>query len=153
MLSDAMEPDTTSAIRDFFTACNPAHREFYSALMHDWREAGLPLSAGDGCVRLQARSVARSTEEGRPTLYELRAEQGREGARIEMDVGRWQRWLGEEETDACVQALAGIEGMSARRQGVKLWIIEPGHASGPTQQALRTALVRLGRRAAELIGA
>jgi len=145
--------DSRSDLRDFFTACDPAHREFFSALMHDWREAGQAILARPSEVRLEARSVARATDAGRPCLFLLRAGRGRDGARIDMDIERWRRWLGEEETDACVQALTGIEGLMVRRWRDALHIVEPGHASGPVQQTLRDMLVRRGRMAAEGMGA
>ncbi len=139
-------------LRDFFTVCDPAHREFFSALMHDWREAGQAVGVRPPEVRLEARSTVRDADGARPCLFRLRADRGREGARIEMDIERWRGWLGEEATDACVQALAGMEGLTLRWQRDALTIIQPGHASGPVQQALRNVLVRQGRMAAEAIG-
>jgi len=147
-----METATRRALPAFYAGCNAAHREFFAALMRDWCEAGLPLTATIDGVSLEVRSTTRDAERGRPGVFVLLAGRGREGARIELDVARWRQWTGEEETDAAVRMLTGIEGLVVQQDRARLRIIEPGHASGPTQADLRAALVRVGRRMSDRMG-
>jgi len=142
-----------TATQLFYAACNPAHREFYSALTHDWQEAGQQVEIDNHGVDLVVRSVVRITDAGMPRLFRLYAGAGIEPPGIEIDLGQWRNWFGEAGVDACVSTISAIDGLSIRRRGSRLLIIEPGHTSGPTQQALRDALVGWAYRANDLLGA
>jgi len=142
-----------TATQLFYAACNPAHREFYSALMHDWQEAGQPVEIDDSSVGLVVRSVARMTEAGEPRLFRLYAGAGIEPPGIEIDLSQWRNWFGETGLDTCMRIIDTIDGLRIRRRDNRLLIIEPGHMSGPMQQALRDALVGWAYRANDLFGA
>jgi len=142
-----------TATQLFYAACNPAHREFYSALMHDWQEAGQPVEIDHHGAGLAVRSVARATDAGAPRLFRLYAGTGIEPPGIEIDLARWRNWFGEEGVDACVRTIDGMDGLNIRRRNNRLLIAEPGHMSGPVQQALRDALIGWAYRASDLLGA
>jgi len=142
-----------TATQLFYAACNPAHREFYSALMHDWQEAGQPVEIDNRGVGLTVRSVAWTSSAGAPRLFRLHAGAGIEPPGIEIDLGQWHNWFGEEVVDACVRTIDAIDGLNTKRRNSCLSILNPGHMSGPMQQALRDALVGWAYRANDLFGA
>jgi hypothetical protein len=142
-----------TATQLFYAACNPAQREFYSALMHDWQEAGQPVEIDDRGAGLAVRSVAWTTDAGPPRLFRLYAGAGIEPPAIEIDLEQWRGWFGEEVVDTCVRAINAIDGLNIRRRDSRLLILEPGHMSGPMQQALRDVLVGWAYRANDLFGA
>jgi len=137
----------------FYATCNPAHREFYSALMHDWQEAGQPVEIDNHGADLAVHSVAWTTDAGAPRLFRLYGGAGIEPPGIKIDLGQWRDWFGEGEVDTCVRMINAIDGLVIRRRDSHLSIIEPGHMSGPMQQALRDALVGWAYRANDLFGA
>lgn len=143
--------DTTTQL--FYAACNPAHREFYSALMHDWQEAGQPVEIDNHGAGLAVRSVTRTTGTGVSRLFRLHAGAGIEPPGIEIDLSQWRNWFGEEAVDTCMRTIDAIDGLIIRRRDSHLSIVEPGHMSGPMQQALRDALVGWAYRANDLFGA
>jgi len=142
-----------TATQLFYAACNPAHREFYSALMHDWQETGQSVEIDNHGADLTVRSVAWMTNAGAPRLLRLYAGAGIEPPGIEIDLGQWRDWFGEEEVDTCVCMINAINGLSIRRRDSRLLILNPGHMSGPMQQALRETLVGWAYRANDLLGA
>jgi len=142
-----------TAMQLFYAACNPAHREFYSALMHDWQEAGQPVEIDNHGADLAVHSVAWTTDTGPPRLFRLCTGAGIELPGIEIDLGQWHNWFGEAVVDACVCAINAIDGLSIRRHDSRLSILNPGHMSGPMQQALRDAVVGWAYRANDLFGA
>jgi len=138
----------------FYASCNPAHREFYSSLIHDWQEAGQPVAyAGEGArVELQLRSVAGAEGEGLPCLFVLHAGGPTDRPRIALDRDQWRQWFGAELRDMLIEEVCAIPGLMHRRQGSEFAILEPAHLSGPTQQRLRDLLVQFSRRAQEVLG-
>lgn len=142
-----------SATQLFYAACNPAHREFYSALMHDWREAGQPVEIDEHGAFLTVHSVAQTTDAGTPKLFRLNAGSGIESVAITIDLAQWRNWFGEEGVDAFMRTINAIDGLSTSRRDNCLSILEPGHMSGPMQQALRDVLIGWAYRANDLFGA
>ncbi|MDQ6958069.1 MAG: hypothetical protein Q9M24_03030 [Mariprofundaceae bacterium] len=137
----------------FYATCNPAHREFYSALMHDWQEAGQPVEIDNHGAGLAVHSVAWTTDAGAPKLFRLYAGAGVDSPCIEIDLDQWRNWFGEAVVDICVCTINAIDGLSIRRHNSRIAILNPGHMSGPMQQALREALVSWAYRANDLFGA
>jgi len=142
-----------TATQLFYATCNPAHREFYSALMHDWQAAGQPVEIDNHGADLTVHSVAWTTDAGVPRLFRLYTGAGIEPPAIDLDLDQWRDWFGEEVVDTCVRTINGIDGLNTRRHNRRLSILNPGHMSGPMQHALREALVSWAYRANDLFGA
>jgi len=150
----------------FYASCDPAHREFFSALLFDWQETGqivevaeIPndMSAESGAALLRVRSLGRAVSAVgdavlMPCLFVLHAGDGIEPARISMDLDRWREWFGPEERDLFVQELEAMPGLKSRRRGSDFALLEPAHLSGPGQQKLRHLITGFGRGSREDIG-
>ncbi|MFQ5582226.1 MAG: hypothetical protein ACE5F3_06335 [Mariprofundaceae bacterium] len=133
----------------FYASCDAPHREFFSVLVREWQQTGLPWEIQGHVLGLCGRSVTR--QDGSLCLFELRPEQGIESASIGMNLDTWRSWLGQEESDAFVQAVKQIDGLKHKTRGSLFMILEPGHMSGPMQQGLRDLVRRLATRLPDLI--
>jgi len=132
----------------FYAGCDAPHREFFSVVASEWQQAGLPVEIREHALVLCGRSA---TQEGSLHLFELRPGQGIDPSSICLDVDHWCAWIGQEESDAFVRTVKQIDGLQHRMQGPLFAILEPGHMSGPMQQALRNTIHRLAMRLPDLI--
>jgi hypothetical protein len=140
----------TQDIRQFYAACDAAHREFFSTLIHEWTEAGLPWTWTDGGdVALCARTAVR---EQRPVLFVLESGAGgrREGISLKLDV--WHQALGHADADRFLNALQAMDGLKYGQRDGEIVLAEPGHVSGPVQHELRRRIQALALRLRDLIG-
>ncbi len=145
-----MDTETPTAL--FYARCDAGHREFFSALLYDWRQAGQPAEPEGDAVVLRLRAALRADEAGLPELFRLLPTRGVEPPVIELAADRWRRWFGEEGFDAFREDLAGIEGLAVRSNNERIQLVEPGHLSGPGQKALRDLLIAWAHRAQEVMG-
>ena len=158
---------TTNLTHIFYASCDPAHREFFSALLFDWQETGQiveladaanDMSAEEGAVLLRVRSLGRASSDEQsgalhmPCLFVLHAGDSLDSARVSMDMDRWREWFGSEERDLFVQEIESIGGLKSRRRDNDFSILEPAHLSGPAQQKLRHLITGFGRGSREDLG-
>lgn len=134
---------------DFYMLCDSAHREFYSVLVREWEELGLPwLWQGDS-IGLGFRSVTR----GRDVVFFLLG-RGFDiyPPAIRLNRDAWDEWLGKEEAERIMGALEQIHGLDAMIRGGEMVIDAPGNVSGPVQQQLRDKIRSFGFRLHDLVG-
>lgn len=129
--------------------CDGAHREFYSVLVREWEELGLPwLWQGDS-VGLGFRSATRDTD----AIFFL-LDRGFDiyppAIRLNREV--WDGWLGKEEAERIMEELGRIHGLDAVIRGNEMVINAPGNTSGPVQQQLRDKVRAFGFRLPDLVG-
>ncbi|HXH64942.1 MAG TPA: hypothetical protein VNH42_05470 [Mariprofundaceae bacterium] len=137
-------------IRQFYAACDAAHRELFSTLIHEWEQAGLPWTWNDeGNVALCARTVMRNS---RPVLFVLESGAGgrREAISLRLDV--WHEALGHADADRFLNAMKGTDGLKYLERDGEIVMVEPGHASGPVQHEVRRRIQTLALRLRDLIG-
>lgn len=132
-------------LADFYTACNGQHREFFSSVLHEWWEAGLPWEWQDGDIVLCVRSAGQTLR-----LLFLRTGSGSTPPSITYDLTQVRIRLGDAEADRLLKQLEEVRGVVLRVQSDICSVPEPGNASGAAKQALRAVLRRL---AAHLPGA
>lgn len=135
---------------DFYALCDGAHREFYSVLIREWEELGLPWLWQDDTVGLGFRSVMREKE---VCFFLLQRGFDIYPPMIRLQQRVWQAWLGKEESDRIMASLQHIPGLDVvvNRDG-DLVIQDPGNTSGPVQQQLRNTIKSFGFRLPELVG-
>jgi hypothetical protein len=139
-----------SDIRQFYATCDPAHREFFSTLIHEWTEAGLPwVWNDDGSVALCARTALR---EQRPVLFVLLGGGAGRREAIILPLEMWRQGLGHADADRFMNALQGMDGLKISTRDGETILDEPGHASGPVQHELRRHIQTLAQRLRDLIG-
>ncbi|MDX8402558.1 MAG: hypothetical protein R8K47_08000 [Mariprofundaceae bacterium] len=144
--------DEGGGFRRFYAACDGVHREFFSAVIADWREAGQPCDAQDGVARLRIRSLASADEDGLPVLFSLVPAGGIEPARMCWELDRWRAWLREEDLDRMLRELRALDGVEPVVRAAGVCIESPGALSGPVQHELRTLLRRWAHAVQELLG-
>jgi len=139
----------SSGIRQFYAACDVAHREFFSTLIDEWVRAGLPWLWHERGVALCARTAMR---EQWPVLFVLENGAGgrREAISLKLDV--WHDALGYADTDRFLSALQSLDGLKYGKRDGEIVLPEPGHASGPLQHELRRHIQALALRLKDLIG-
>lgn len=140
----------SSDIRQFYATCDPAHREFFSTLIHEWTQAGLPWSwTDDGSVALCARTALR---EERPVLFVLLGGGAGRREAIIMPLDMWRQGMGDADADRFMNALQGMDGLKTIARDGEIELAEPGHASGPVQHELRRHIQTIALRLRDLIG-
>jgi len=134
---------------DFYALCDSAHREFYSVLIREWEELGLPWLWHGDSVGLGYRSAMRDRE-----MIFFLLDRGFDiyPPAIRLDRMMWQEWLGKEESDRIMEALEQIHGLDAVVRGNDMVIDAPGNTSGPVQQKLRDKIRAFGFRLPDLLG-
>jgi hypothetical protein len=139
----------SSDIRQFYAACDTAHREFYSTLMHEWVQAGLPWSWHERGVALCARTALRDQ---RPVLFVLESGAGGRKEVISLRLDVWHEALGDADADRFLNALQNMDGLQYAQRDGEIVLAAPGHASGPIQHELRRHIQTLALRLRDLIG-
>lgn len=140
----------TPDIQQFYATCDPAHREFFTTLIHEWTQAGLPWTwTDDGSVALSARTALR---EQRPVLFVLQGGGGGRREAIILPLEVWRESLGHADADRFMNALQGMDGLKTAARDGEVILSEPGHASGPVQHELRRHIQTLALRLKDLIG-
>jgi len=127
---------------DFYAFCDSAHREFFSAVIYEWDEAGLARIWCDHAIGLAARSVARG---GHVTIFELHPGGGQTTAAIRIDTHHWHRVLGYDETSRFIREIENESGIRHRLENGIFSIESPGHLVGPLQRKVRDMINDLGR--------
>ncbi len=150
---DTRDDREGGGFRAFYAACDGLHREFYSALIADWREAGQPVDAGDGVARLRVRALLRAGDAGLPVLFSLHPPAGRLPARMCWDLAAWRGLLREEELDRLLRELSSLDGVPVVERRAGVCIESPGALAGPSQHALRALLRGWAHGVQELLGA
>lgn len=134
---------------DFFALCDSAHREFYSVLIREWEELGLPWMWQDDMVGLGFRSATRERE---VVFFLLHRGFDIYPATIRLNRDLWNQWLGKEAADRIMESLERVQGLDAVVRNSELVISDPGNTSGPVQQQLRDQIKSFGFRLPELVG-
>jgi len=140
----------TSTLSDFYIRCDNLHRELYSVISREWQEAGQAVHLGERGLKLCLRSVRLGDDEG-ATMFELLPGAGTAPSTIIVNRDDWRRWFGEEEAEAIIRHLTDIQGLQSKIRDGVFSIIDPGHMSGPMQQALRNLILDIARRGGDLI--
>jgi hypothetical protein len=128
-------------LSDFYALCDGAHRELFSTIVHDWAERGLPREWQDENLVLCVHSAGRNVP-----LFVLMAVGSAHRARLLLPLDAIRGVLGEVEAQRLCQAIRDIHGLKLQQQDDVLAVLEPGHASGPIQQAMRDVINALGVR-------
>jgi hypothetical protein len=137
-------------IRQFYAACDAAHREFYSTLIHEWTQAGLPWTwTDDGNIALCARTALRDQ---RPVLFVLESGAGGRKEAISLCLDAWHEALGHADADRFLNALQNVDGLQYTQRDGEIVLAAPGHASGPIQHEVRRHIQTLALRLRDLIG-
>ncbi|HKJ83429.1 MAG TPA: hypothetical protein VJ961_05375 [Mariprofundaceae bacterium] len=130
--------DIEYRLGDFYTACDGQHREFFSAVLHEWREAGLPWSCRDGKVMLYLRSSGRDLD-----LFFLDGGGGSTLASLTCDLAPVRVRLGDAEADRVLKRMQEVRGLDCRFSSDTCTIFEPANASGSSKHALISVVRRL----------
>ncbi|MDX8410380.1 MAG: hypothetical protein R8K46_00710 [Mariprofundaceae bacterium] len=126
---------------DFYALCDGAHRELFSTIAHDWTERGLPREWQDGNLVLCVHTAGQHVP-----LFVLAVAGSAHRARLLLPLGVIRGALGEIEAQRLGQAIRDIHGLKSQQQDDVLAVLEPGHASGPIQQAMRDVINTLAVR-------
>lgn len=141
---------TEATLADFYLRCDPLHRELYSVMSREWQEVGQAVRSDDAGLCLYLRSVRVGDGEGLP-LFCLSPGAGRDPATIALQTDTWREWFGEEQVDAMLRCIQAIDGIRFEERDGRFSIVDPGHMSGPMQQALRDVILDMARRGSDLI--
>lgn len=137
---------TPPTLAEFFMLCDMQHREFYSAMLHDWSGTGLPWEWRDQDIALCMHATGRSI-----TLFILSAGHDMNPPLIRLAHDEIRSALGQEEADSLKRYIKDIHGLKCREQLDRFEVVEPGDASGPVQQALRDVVRGIGVRLPNLL--
>ncbi|MDX8396622.1 MAG: hypothetical protein R8K22_09430 [Mariprofundaceae bacterium] len=135
-------------LTNFYAGCDGQHREFFSVLIHEWEELGLPWEWQDKALAFGYRSVIHDCF---LTFFRLHAGGGVNVAMITLDHDEWGRRLGIEEADRFFHSLTTLYGIKHKRRDEELRILAPGHLSGPQQSELRSFIRKFGSRLPEFV--
>jgi len=131
----------TGNLIDFYGLCDSAHRELFSAIIHDWSERGLPREWRDENLALCVRTAGQNVP-----LFILAAADSAHRARLLLPLESVRTALGEIEVQRLQQEIRDIHGLKSQQRDDVLAVLEPGHSSGPIQQAVRDVINTLGVR-------
>ncbi|HXH72329.1 MAG TPA: hypothetical protein VNI58_05875 [Mariprofundaceae bacterium] len=137
-------------LSDFYIRCDNLHRELYSVMAREWQEVGQAVRQSERGLKLCLRSVSVGGEEGL-ALFELLPGAGTAPASIVLNLNDWRRWFGEEEAEAMMRHVTDIQGLQHKSRDGVFSIIDPGHMSGPMQQALRNLVLQIARRGSDMV--
>ncbi|MDQ6954542.1 MAG: hypothetical protein Q9M20_03775 [Mariprofundaceae bacterium] len=126
----------TTRLNDFYLLCDGAHREFYSVLLNDWQEIGLPWSCDEKMLHLSIHSVMKDTVF---VCFSLHIG-GLEMPSIRMDMQQWHNHLGQENTARFMRSITLLQGLKHQQRGDVFFIDSPGHALPPVQKELRNMI-------------
>lgn len=130
-------------IADFYALCDSAHREFFSAVIYEWDEAGLARAWCDHAVGLAVRSVAKG---GPVVFFELHPGGGQSTAAIRIDTHHWHREIGYDDTSRFIRGVEGETGIRHHLENGVFSIESPGHLIGPLQRKVRDMVNNFGRK-------
>ena len=120
-------------LNDFYILCDGDHREFFSALIGDWQEAGFICQGDQHGMVLGMYSL--TAQKMMPCFY-LRAG-GADVAMIRLEMPGWQTSMGYEYTSKAIRGFLDIEGLKHQQRMDVFYIENPGHALPQVQKALR----------------
>lgn len=128
--------EASRGLPSFFALCDAFHREFYSSVLSDWGDLGLPWEAKEGRLWLQCRSRGE-----KPVVFQLTA-----GSAPQIRASRlnWPSFLGDDAFASFEKEILEIPFLVWRKIEDELSIDCPGHLWAPGQRALRRALMNIG---------
>jgi hypothetical protein len=132
------ENDDESPLRDFYAVCDGQHREFFSSVLYEWREAGLPWEWQDGDIALCVRTAGKTLR-----LLHQHAGSRLTPPSITYDLTQVRIRLGDAEADRLLKQIQEVRGVALRVESDICNVAEPGNASGAAKHALRAVLRRL----------
>lgn len=132
---------TEGKLSDFYAVCDGPHREFFSTIMRDWSEIGLQRDWQDGNAVLCVRTAGRSEP-----IFILSPADSSHRAQLKLPLESIRGALGEIEVQRLQQEFKDIHGLKIQMRNACVEIANPGHASGPMQQAIRNVITKLGVR-------